>query len=132
MTQKAEEQPVQPPPQGRRGLGGWTGFGNKTLWDWLQLLVVPVMLAIVGFLLAAAQQNIQQQAEEQRAQDEGLRSYFDSIGQQISDKTLQPENPDQEAQAQARARTLALLERLDPHRKKSVQWGNRCSQSLWC
>ena len=41
---------------------GWTGFGPetsepkqhaKTLWDWLQLLVIPLMLAIGGFWLRA-------------------------------------------------------------------------------
>ena len=26
----------------------WTGFGDKTLWDFLQLLVVPVALIISG------------------------------------------------------------------------------------
>ncbi len=30
---------------------GWsgTGFLNKTLWDWLQLLIIPVVLAVAGF-----------------------------------------------------------------------------------
>jgi hypothetical protein len=33
---------------------GWTGFGDKKLWDWLQLLsalAVPVVLAVAGFCL---------------------------------------------------------------------------------
>jgi hypothetical protein len=31
---------------------GWTGFGDKTLWDWVQLLsalTIPLVLAIAGF-----------------------------------------------------------------------------------
>jgi hypothetical protein len=31
---------------------GWTGFGDKTLWDWVQLLsalAIPVVLAAAGF-----------------------------------------------------------------------------------
>ena len=30
------------------GLYG-TGFKGKTLWDWLQLLFIPVVLAVAGF-----------------------------------------------------------------------------------
>src|SRR6266851_4202035 len=33
---------------------GWTGFNgsnksSKTLWDWMQLLFIPVVLAVAGF-----------------------------------------------------------------------------------
>jgi hypothetical protein len=37
---------------------GWTGFGNKTLWDWLQLLsalAIPVVLAAAGLWFTAQQ-----------------------------------------------------------------------------
>ena len=27
----------------------WSGFSDKTLWDWLQLLIVPLVLVIGGF-----------------------------------------------------------------------------------
>jgi hypothetical protein len=27
----------------------WTGFSKRKLWDWLQLLVIPVVLAAGGF-----------------------------------------------------------------------------------
>ena len=37
--------------------GDWTGLSKKTLWDWLQLLVVPVMLAIGGFWLNQIQKS---------------------------------------------------------------------------
>jgi len=30
---------------------GWTGLAGKTLWDWLQLLFIPVLLVIGGFWL---------------------------------------------------------------------------------
>ena len=32
----------------------WTGFGTKTLWDWLDLAVVPVSLALVAVFLNRA------------------------------------------------------------------------------
>src|SRR5713226_7291618 len=41
---------------------GWsrTGFLNKTLWDWLQLLIIPLGLAIGGFVLSQVQKNTEQ------------------------------------------------------------------------
>jgi hypothetical protein len=29
---------------------GWTGFADKTLWDWMKLLIVPIILALGGLL----------------------------------------------------------------------------------
>ncbi len=31
----------------------WTGFGNNTLWDWLQLLVLPITLSGVSLWFSA-------------------------------------------------------------------------------
>jgi hypothetical protein len=31
----------------------WTGFQGKTLWDWLELLVLPATLAMLPFVLAS-------------------------------------------------------------------------------
>ena len=33
----------------------WTGFKGKTLWEWMRLLVVPLTLALAGFLISDAQ-----------------------------------------------------------------------------
>jgi hypothetical protein len=131
MKQRPREQPFQSPPQGRSRLWGWTGFGRKTLWDWLQLLVVPAVLALVGFLLAAAQENIQQQAEEsraqaqrdaedQRTQDAALQTYLDEMGSMLVDGGLRDSKEGDEVRTLARARTLTVLEGLDPERKGRV------------
>ena len=46
----------------------WTGFRGKTAWDFLQLLIVPLMLAAIGFWFTAQQDARQQQIEDKRAQ----------------------------------------------------------------
>src|SRR5215210_2601251 len=123
MKQNQQEQPFRQPPQGRRGWWRWTGFANKTLWDWLQLLLVPAMLALVGYLLAAAQENIQQQAEESRAQDaqdEALQAYLEGMGNLVLDEGLLSSQEDEEVRTLARARTLTILGRVDGARKRSV------------
>src|SRR5215218_3481657 len=119
MKQKQQQLPFRQPPQGR-GWWRWTGFANKTLWDWLQLLVVPAMLALVGVLLAEAQENIQQQAEESRAQDEALQAYLEGMGNLLLDEGLLTSQEDEEVRTLARARTLTILGRVDGARKRSV------------
>jgi hypothetical protein len=55
---------------------GWTGFKNKTLWEWLQLLsalAIPRVLAIAGFWFTTQQEERQQRIEDQRAQESRRR-----------------------------------------------------------
>jgi len=112
----------------------WTGFGEdvrpttdaqdvrhaKTLWDWLSLLIIPLVLAVGGLAFSFAQDARQQETEEQRAQDAALQAYLDEIGQLLLDKKLQPENLDDEARTLARARTLTILERLKPDARETA------------
>jgi uncharacterized protein YjbI with pentapeptide repeats len=122
---------------------GWTGLGKssvkqgvepaKTLWEWLGLLIVPVMLAVGGYLINRWQkdrddkfQQAQKQREEmvalQRAQDEALRAYLDQMSDLMVDRELrrklreETEEPDEHRIAQAR--TLAILLGLDKDRKR--------------
>jgi hypothetical protein len=60
--QQVAQQPLTPSvphlPIGQHQNGkhaSWTGFSGKTLWDWLQLLIIPVMLAVGGFWFTAQQ-----------------------------------------------------------------------------
>jgi len=122
----------------------WTGFRGKTVWDWMDLLIVPLVLVVIGLgftmLQDARQQDLEnqrteqaqklenQRAEaeqdlaEQRAQDEALQAYLDQMSSLILDKD-RPLHQTQEGDAVrilARARTLTILTRLDPSRKTAV------------
>jgi uncharacterized protein YjbI with pentapeptide repeats len=109
----------------------WTGFGGKTVWDWLQLLIVPLALATIGFLFTVQQDARQQQIEnqraasdrqieEQRAQDAALQAYLDQMTALLLEKDLRNSEVGSEVQTLAQARTLTVLERLDPGRKTEV------------
>jgi hypothetical protein len=98
----------------------WTGFGGKTLWDWLGLLIVPAVLAVGGVLFAWAQNSNTQQVEEQRAQDTALQAYLDQMSQLILQGDLSDPQGDELGQEVARTRTLAVLRRLDGDRKGIV------------
>jgi uncharacterized protein YjbI with pentapeptide repeats len=109
----------------------WTDFGDKTLWDWLQLLIVPLALAGIGFWFTAQQEARQQSIEEerakaerkledQRAQDATLQAYLDQMSGLMLEENLRNSEEDSEVRTLARARTLTVLGRLGPDRKRSV------------
>jgi uncharacterized protein YjbI with pentapeptide repeats len=103
---------------------------DKPLWDWLDLLIVPAVLAIGGYLFNSSQNQATQRAAEQRAQDDALQAYLDHMSDMLIPKKDQPSlyetGPDADADDNlstvARARTLTVLARLDGYRKASVVW----------
>jgi uncharacterized protein YjbI with pentapeptide repeats len=103
----------------------WTGFDGpptKTLWDWLQLLVIPLVLAIGGFLFNQTQQRREQAIADEDRQEAALQSYLDRMAELLvvhKISTSKPEAPERDV---ARARTLTVLRRLgtDGSRKAGV------------
>jgi uncharacterized protein YjbI with pentapeptide repeats len=91
------------------------GLADKTVWDWMQLLIVPIALAVIGFWFTARQEVRQQELEEQRAQDLALEAYFD----QMSTLMLK-DLGDPKVRVLLRAQTLTVLRRLDTNRKQEV------------
>jgi hypothetical protein len=75
-------------PQMVKRLWNWTEFGKKSGWEWLQLLIVPLALAVIGLWFTMQQDARQQQSEEQRAQDEALQAYLDQMSMLILEKDL--------------------------------------------
>jgi len=111
----------------------WTlrEFGGKTLWDWLQLLIVPVVLSLITVVFAWQQDIRQDQIENkrakaerelarERAQDEALQAYLDQMSNLLLEKNLRESAKDSEVSTLARARTLTVLSRLDSARKQRL------------
>jgi hypothetical protein len=129
-TSEQEKGPDKRPPWWKR-LWAWTEFGKKSGWDLLQLLIVPLALAVIGSLFTMQQDQRQQQIEnqraqaerelaEQRAQDEALQAYLDQMSSLLLEKDLRQSEGDSEVRTLARARTLTVISRLDPTRKVAV------------
>ena len=54
---------------------GWsaTGFLNKSLWDWLQLLIVPLALAVIALVFQLANTRTERQiAKKHYEQDQQI------------------------------------------------------------
>ena len=110
---------------------GWVGSSGKQFWDYLDLLIVPAALALGVYWLNRRQTERDQQAEDaqqeralavesQRAQDEALQAYLDQMSQLLIEHPLRQASPSDNLSTVARARTLAVLTRVDGTRKRTV------------
>ncbi|PSB24787.1 pentapeptide repeat-containing protein [Stenomitos frigidus] len=109
----------------------WTGFQGKTAWDLLQLVVVPLGLALAAFLLqfwaSSNQQKLSddQNREKQKLSDDqdrekAFNAYIDNIERLMP--TLRNAQPEDEISIIARTRTLTVFRQLkgDGQRKGQV------------
>jgi uncharacterized protein YjbI with pentapeptide repeats len=137
MKQETQQQPedeaseVQRPKTRRERVRERTGFGDKTAWDWLQLLIVPAILVVGGYLLNSQQTarqlateesraENQLEAEEERAQQEALQQYNNEMRSLIFEEDLLESQEGDPVRELARARTLGVLDNLDPDRKRII------------
>jgi hypothetical protein len=58
----------------------WSGLPKRTFWDWRKLLIVPVVLAIGGYLFTRSENRGTQQIEEQSAQETALQAPALTVG----------------------------------------------------
>lgn len=107
----------------------WTGFADKTLWDWMQLLIVPIVLGAGALWFQAQSNRTSQQSEEQRAKAQrtiesdrerqaALQAYLASISTLLLDKNLSRPSEDDPVMEIARTNTLSTLRQLDADRKR--------------
>jgi hypothetical protein len=52
---------------------------DKSLWAWLDLLIVPAVLAIGGYLFTRSENRRTQDVTDQHAQDAALQAYLDKM-----------------------------------------------------
>jgi NADH:ubiquinone oxidoreductase subunit 5 (subunit L)/multisubunit Na+/H+ antiporter MnhA subunit len=100
---------------------------TKRLWDWMDLLLVPVAVAVAGIVFTW-QQNVQNQqmtdAERSFSNNQTLSAVEDGYIGHIADlilyKSLRRSTADMDVGVVARARTDSVLSRLDSSRKGDV------------
>jgi hypothetical protein len=115
---------------------------SKTLYDWLQLLIVPTVLVVAGYVINLTISRGERAATEQRAQSEreaavkraeteheiaednqhetALKEYIDKMSELLLEKHLRESQPENEVRKIARIRTLLVLRRLDSRRKRAI------------
>lgn len=108
-----------------------SGLHGKTLWDWLQLLIIPTVLAVGGYLfnytISRNERNAtdrRNQTEREIAQDNqreaALQEYIDKMSELLLHENLRNSAEENEVRKIARVRTLTILRGLNATRKASV------------
>lgn len=93
---------------------GWTGFAGRTLWDWISLLAVPMVVGFATVLINAAQQEI----ADERAAEAAMQQYIDRVTALVLDPR---ENaPPETINAIGRAQTAAILRLVEGERAGRV------------
>lgn len=112
----------------------WTGFSEKKLWDYLQLLIVPIFLAFGAYYLNQLSVIRADKASEalsksdrlianSRYQQETLSNYLTEMTQLLLDKHLRGADKNNEVWSLARARTIIVLWKLDgPYKGQVLQF----------
>src|SRR5260370_650451 len=105
----------------------WTGFNEhigprvpqyqptKALWDWLQLLIIPLVLAVAALLFNRATTRTEQTIALDKQREDLLQAYLDRMSELLLEKKLAT-SPSEEASNVARVRTITLLFQLDARR----------------
>lgn len=109
----------------------WTGMGEfqisvpsdrvyqrqKTLWDWLDLLIVPAALAGGALWLNRSQQRREREIATDERFERALQNYYDRISSLLINHDLRDPSNDQTSGAVAQALTLSTLNSIDKNRR---------------
>ena len=120
----------------------WTGFGEyvkpsekhqpaKTLWDWMQLFLIPAVLVIGAAWFNQRREKLAREMEDRRRDEERaiegdrrredlLQNYLDRMAELMLKEGLRTSKPEDEVRAVTRARTLTVLRGLDGGRKGTL------------
>jgi uncharacterized protein YjbI with pentapeptide repeats len=134
---EAEDTPTPQPGKSKP----WTlrEFGGKTIWDWMGLLIVPIVLSLITVVFTVLQEDRQQHIESERAkqaqkiedqraeaerelaalraEQSTLQAYLDQIGTLLLDRNLRKADENSDVRMLARGRTLVVLDALSEYRQ---------------
>jgi uncharacterized protein YjbI with pentapeptide repeats len=128
---------------GGYGWAPWTGLGEfvspalgqgqeyfrgRTLWDWLELLIIPIVLAGGALLFNRSARKTEREISDERVRTErmiaadqigesALHTYLDRMTDLLLEKNLRNSEPESDVAVAARALTLTVLRGLDAQRK---------------
>jgi uncharacterized protein YjbI with pentapeptide repeats len=101
------------------GIWRCTGFGEKKLWDVLQLIIVPLVLAGGAYYLQELAKQREQTAAIEKTNQDTLVNYLDQMAELLQ-KGLLKTKINSETFIIAQAKTVIALQSLDPKRQHLV------------
>jgi uncharacterized protein YjbI with pentapeptide repeats len=107
----------------------WTGFGEsvksdklneaKSLWDWLDLLIIPAAIALIGWLFSEIEKSKNNKREEERSQNEIVESFLQTMTNLIIEHGLH-DNLNQQLLSIVRARINIAVNNLNGARRGQI------------
>src|SRR6266436_2604800 len=79
---------------------------GRTLWDWLQLLIIPLALAIIAIFFNRAERRNEQMIASDNQQEAALQGYIDKMSELLLHENLRETKPEDEVRRIASVRTL--------------------------
>lgn len=105
----------------------WIGVKDKTLWDYLQLMIVPLLLIFVTTGISQYQKSIddaradkEKQAAETKTKQDTLNSYIDAMTDLMKSGLGKQSDEGERLQPIATSRTILTLRELDGSRNMIV------------
>ena len=103
----------------------------KRLWDWMDLLVIPVALGLIAYflyrsekrrqeLMALKKLRMEMSMADERSQELALTKYFEKMTELILERDLKNADEDSDVNIVAKTLTHVLLIRLNKRRKAMV------------
>src|SRR5579859_2460672 len=107
----------------------WTGLGPetsepkqhaKTLWDWLGVFAIPIVVGLGAAWYTAQQGKVSNRENTDNQRETALQAYIDKMSELLLDKKLRESDRDSEVRDIARIQMLTALKKLDGERKGSI------------
>jgi len=105
----------------------WTGFGDreikvginpsKTLWDWLDLLLIPLIIAVAGWYFSKTEKKSEKAREKEKNQQSIRENYLKTITSLLLEHNLKESKRGDEIRSVAKAYTTTFLINADNARK---------------
>jgi uncharacterized protein YjbI with pentapeptide repeats len=92
----------------------------KTLWDWLQLLIIPAVLVVIGTIFNRLFDKRSRDIASDQQQETALQDYLKGMSELLITDHLGESGTKSSLKDIARARTLIVLHGLDPLRKGRI------------
>ena len=98
------------------------GIADKTVWDLMELLIMPLVLAVGAYLFSRSERRNEQRIANDRLQEATLQAYIDKIGKLLIDDNLLGCKSDESSSVRDLAQTLTVtaLRTLSADRKTLI------------
>lgn len=93
---------------------------GKTLWDWMELLIIPMVLTGGAVYFNREERKVEREIASKRTQETALQIYFDRMTELILHEGLTKSKSSDVVRSVARARTLTILRTLDASQRGFV------------